>query len=63
MLNQLISQVQSCTLCEASLSLGPRPVIQLSNESKILIAGQAPGLKVHQSGIPFNDASGDRLRE
>lgn len=63
MLNQLISQVQSCTLCKDSLSLGPRPVIQLSNESKILIAGQAPGLKVHQSGIPFNDASGDRLRE
>jgi len=63
MLNSLKTQVQNCVLCEADLPLGPRPVIQLSNESKILIAGQAPGLKVHQSGIPFNDASGDRLRQ
>ncbi|WP_042148499.1 MULTISPECIES: uracil-DNA glycosylase family protein [unclassified Pseudoalteromonas] len=63
MLSHLKTQVQNCVLCEAHLSLGPRPVIQLSNESKILIAGQAPGLKVHQSGIPFDDASGDRLRQ
>ena len=63
MLSRLKTQVQNCVLCEANLSLGPRPVIQLSNESKILIAGQAPGLKVHQSGIPFDDASGDRLRQ
>jgi len=63
MLNRLKAQVQNCVLCEAHLPLGPRPVVQLSSESKILIAGQAPGLKVHQSGIPFNDASGDRLRE
>jgi len=63
MLNRLKAQVQNCVLCEAHLPLGPRAVVQLSSESKILIAGQAPGLKVHQSGIPFNDASGDRLRE
>ena len=63
MLSHLKTQVQNCVLCEAHLSLGPRPVIQLGNESKILIAGQAPGLKVHQSGITFDDASGDRLRQ
>jgi uracil-DNA glycosylase len=63
MLDHLIKQVQNCVLCETHLPLGPRPVIQLSSESKILIAGQAPGLKVHQSGIPFDDASGDRLRQ
>jgi len=63
MLNRLKAQVQNCVLCEAHLPLDPLPVVQLSSESKILIAGQAPGLKVHQSGIPFNDASGDRLRE
>ena len=63
MLKHLITQIHNCVLCEAHLPQGPRPVIQVSNESKILIAGQAPGLKVHQSGIPFNDASGDKLRE
>lgn len=41
----------------------PRPVAVISTKARILIAGQAPGLKVHESGIPFNDASGDRLRE
>lgn len=59
----LLTEVQSCIICEKHLSLGPRPVLQVHEKAKILIAGQAPGLKVHQSGIPFNDASGDRLRE
>ncbi|PAJ76238.1 uracil-DNA glycosylase [Pseudoalteromonas sp. NBT06-2] len=63
MLYTLIKQVQGCTICEAHLPLGPRPVVQISAQSKVLIAGQAPGLKVHQSGTPFNDASGERLRE
>ncbi|SFC72978.1 uracil-DNA glycosylase family protein [Pseudoalteromonas denitrificans] len=63
MLENLIEQVKFCTLCQENLPLGPRPVIQLSHKSKILIAGQAPGLKVHKTGLPFNDASGDRLRE
>lgn len=61
--SSLVSDVRACTLCEASLPFGPRPVIQLHPEAKILIAGQAPGRKVHESGIPFDDASGDRLRE
>ncbi|WP_218838588.1 uracil-DNA glycosylase family protein [Halopseudomonas pelagia] len=59
----LISQVKACTLCEAHLPLGARPVVQAHPSARILIAGQAPGRKVHESGIPFNDASGERLRE
>ena len=62
-LKSLLSEVRQCRLCEAQLPLGPRPVVQCSTEARILIAGQAPGSKVHQSGIPFDDASGNRLRE
>lgn len=60
---KLIREVRACTLCAEHLPLGPRPVLQLSSTSRILIAGQAPGRKVHASGRPFTDASGDRLRE
>lgn len=60
---QLLSDVLACTLCKDKLPLGPRPVLQFSSNARILIAGQAPGLKVHQTGIPFNDPSGDRLRD
>jgi uracil-DNA glycosylase len=60
---QLLKDVRSCTLCAAQLPLGPRPVLQFSASATILIAGQAPGTKVHESGIPFQDASGDRLRD
>jgi uracil-DNA glycosylase len=59
----LKEEIKDCSACSEYLSLGPRPVIQIDNESRILIAGQAPGKKVHDSGIPFNDPSGDRLRE
>lgn len=59
----LLEQVSKCVICEPDLPLGARPVIQASKQSKILIAGQAPGIKVHQSGIPFDDASGTRLRQ
>ncbi|MCJ8298702.1 MAG: hypothetical protein MJK13_07180 [Pseudomonadales bacterium] len=59
----LLTEVRRCTLCEPQLPLGARPVLQLHPEAKILIAGQAPGRKVHTSGIPFDDASGIRLRE
>jgi uracil-DNA glycosylase len=59
----LKAEVKRCTLCEQHLSLGPRPIIQIDSASHILIAGQAPGKKVHESGVPFNDASGERLRE
>ncbi|WP_283708874.1 uracil-DNA glycosylase family protein [Pseudoalteromonas prydzensis] len=59
----LLAQVSNCVICEADLPLGARPVIQFNPSARILIAGQAPGLKVHQTGMPFNDASGQRLRQ
>jgi len=54
--------VRRCTLCR-DLPLGPKPILQADRTSRILIAGQAPGRRAHASGIPFDDASGDRLRE
>lgn len=62
-LNKLLSEVSRCRICEAQLPLGANPVLQCSATAKILIAGQAPGKKVHASGIPFDDASGNRLRD
>lgn len=58
----LIEAVKACTICAAHLPLGPRPVFQIHPKARILVAGQAPGRKVHETGIPFNDPSGDRLR-
>lgn len=58
----LSTEVRSCTLCAAHLPLGPRPVFQVHPNARILIAGQAPGTRVHDTGIPFDDPSGDRLR-
>ena len=59
----LIDEVRACTLCSPHLPHGPRPVVQCHPEARLLIAGQAPGRKVHESGKPFDDASGERLRE
>ena len=59
----LLKQVRACRLCEAHLPLGPRPVLRVSTTARLLIVGQAPGTKVHATGIPWNDPSGDRLRE
>ena len=61
-LNTLLTEIRACTLCAGQLPLGPRPTLQANAAARILIAGQAPGRKVHATGIPFNDASGDRLR-
>lgn len=61
--SQLLESVRDCRFCEKSLPLGPRPVLQVDPRAKILIAGQAPGRRVHESGIPFDDASGARLRD
>jgi len=58
----LLSEVRACVLCAEHLPLGPRPVVQMHRSARILIAGQAPGRKVHETGVPFSDASGDRLR-
>jgi uracil-DNA glycosylase len=62
-LKRLLREVQACRICEAKLPLGPRPVVQLASTARLLIVGQAPGSKVHRSGIPWDDASGDRLRD
>jgi uracil-DNA glycosylase len=61
--DQLMAHVRACRICEKHLPLGPRPVLQASLQSRLLIVSQAPGRKVHETGIPFNDVSGDRLRE
>ena len=60
---KLQANIRACTLCAEHLPLGPRPVLQISRTARILVAGQAPGRKVHETGIPFHDASGDRLRD
>lgn len=60
--SDLPQQVSRCTHC-VDLPLGPRPVLQWHPDARLLIAGQAPGRKVHESGVPFQDASGQRLRE
>lgn len=62
-LEALVREVRRCTLCTDHLPLGPRPVLQAHTSARILVAGQAPGIRVHESGIPFNDPSGNRLRE
>ena len=59
----LLAQVRACTLCADQLPLGPRPVLQMHGSARILIAGQAPGTRVHATGLPFNDPSGERLRD
>ncbi len=62
-LEALLTEVRACRLCEAELPLGPRPVLAVSGGAQVLIIGQAPGTKVHESGVPWNDPSGDRLRQ
>ena len=59
----LIDEVRACAICAPDLPHGTRPVVQLHPKARLLIAGQAPGRKVHESGTPFDDASGERLRQ
>lgn len=61
-LEMLLDAVRACRACASSLPLGPRPVLRASASARILIVGQAPGLRVHTSGIPWDDLSGERLR-
>lgn len=58
----LLRTVRACTICAPHLPLGPRPVLRASSTARVLIVGQAPGTKVHASGVPWDDRSGDRLR-
>lgn len=62
-LDDLLADIRACRLCEAALPLGPRPVLRASARARLLVVGQAPGTKVHASGIPWDDASGQRLRD
>ncbi len=62
-LEALLTEVRACTVCAKALPLPPRPVIQVSSSARVMVASQAPGKKVQQSGIAFSDPSGDRLRD
>lgn len=61
-LARVLRDARACTLCAQRLPLGPRPVLRAKAAARLLIVGQAPGTRVHETGIPWNDASGDRLR-
>jgi uracil-DNA glycosylase len=61
--SKLLSDIRACTHCTAHLPAGPRPVVKAKQTARIMIIGQAPGTKVHASGVPWDDASGNRLRD
>jgi uracil-DNA glycosylase len=62
-LSALLTEVRACTACAALLPREPRPVLRAHQSARVLIVGQAPGTRVHETGVPWNDRSGDRLRE
>lgn len=62
-LETLLTEVRACQVCSPYLPLGPRPIVRAGANARILIVGQAPGARVHESGVPWNDASGERLRK
>lgn len=62
-LEDLLTAVRACRACDGHLPLGPHPVVQAGATARILIVGQAPGAKVHASGVPWDDKSGERLRD
>jgi uracil-DNA glycosylase len=57
-----LKEARACTVCSKDLPLGPRPIVRGHKQSRILLVGQAPGTRVHATGVPWNDPSGDRLR-
>ena len=59
----LLREISACQICKDLLELGPSPVLSAAENSKIIIIGQAPGLAVHKSGVPWDDKSGDNLRK
>ncbi|MDO6601540.1 uracil-DNA glycosylase family protein [Arenibacter palladensis] len=61
-MERLLSEIRSCQVCKSQLPLGPRPVVAAHPNARIVIIGQAPGTKVHQTGIPWDDPSGKQLR-
>ncbi len=62
-LDTLFAEIRACTVCAAELPLGPRPIVRGRPSARLLIISQAPGTKVHETGLSFNDRSGDRLRQ
>ncbi len=62
-LADVATAARACRVCEPHLAHGPRPVLRVSAGARLLVIGQAPGRRVHDSGIPWDDASGDRLRD
>ena len=62
-IDDLKKRIAACRICEEEIGFAPRPVVQINEKARILIVGQAPGRAVHETGIPFNDPSGDRLRQ
>ncbi|MFI4936727.1 MAG: uracil-DNA glycosylase family protein [Caulobacterales bacterium] len=61
-LETLLGEIRACRACAAELAHEPRPVVRVRSETRILVCGQVPGRRVHESGLPFDDPSGDRLR-
>lgn len=61
-MDTLLKKIRQCEVCKTHLPFGPRPVVQLSRDSKIVIISQAPSRRVHETGIPWNDASGKKLK-
>jgi uracil-DNA glycosylase len=62
-LDRLLAEIRACRICEAHLPHGVRPILRASGTARICIVAQAPGIRVHETGLSFNDPSGDRLRE
>jgi uracil-DNA glycosylase len=62
-LNALLTEIRDCTVCQGDLPNGPRPIVAAHQQAPILIIGQAPGSRVHETGVPWDDPSGERLRE
>lgn len=62
-LDSLLTEIRACRQCESTLPLGPRPILRAQIGARLLIVGQAPGTRVHETGIPWNDPSGNRLRD
>src|SRR4029450_11468221 len=60
--DRLLAEIRACRHCASSLPLGPRPIVRGRPEARVLIISQAPGTRVHETGLSFNDRSGDRLR-
>lgn len=61
-MKKLLTEIRACEICQRHLPLGPRPIVRAHSQSRVLIIGQAPGTKVHTSGVPWDDASGKELR-